>query len=118
MGRLAGRVGEDQDRQNGSSAGTVAFVDRVSAEVGRFFVGSDRGGELVEGGSGPELVEAGIDAELVVAAPQVLHEGVTLDDHRRRVVASQAAHRPQPGLEPSVICLDRVVRMSLNGVQG
>ncbi len=29
----------------------------------------------------------------------------------------QAAHRPEPGLQPSVICLDRVIRVPLDDVQ-
>lgn len=29
----------------------------------------------------------------------------------------QAAHRPEPGLQPPVICLDRVVRVLSDGVQ-
>jgi hypothetical protein len=29
----------------------------------------------------------------------------------------QAAHRLEPGLEPSLVCLDRVVRVLLDGVQ-
>jgi hypothetical protein len=29
----------------------------------------------------------------------------------------QAPHRPEPGLQPPVICLDRVVRVLLHGVQ-
>jgi hypothetical protein len=33
-------------------------------------------------------------------------------------VTLQLAHRPQPCFQPRVICLDRVGRMLLNGMQG
>jgi hypothetical protein len=33
-------------------------------------------------------------------------------------VALHATHRPEPGFEPSVVCLDRTIRVLLNGVQG
>ena len=35
----------------------------------------------------------------------------------RGPVPFQSAHRPEPGLQPAVICLDRVVRVLLDGVQ-
>jgi len=34
-----------------------------------------------------------------------------------RAVALQAPHWPQPGFQPSMVCLDRVVRVLLEGVQ-
>ena len=53
----------------------------------------------------------GFDAELVVATSHVLDERVALDDHCRGVVGLQAAHRPQPCSQPSVIALDPIVRI-------
>jgi hypothetical protein len=35
-----------------------------------------------------------------VAATNVLHERVTTDDHTGGVVAFEATHRSEPGLEP------------------
>jgi hypothetical protein len=55
---------------------------------------------------------------VVVAAAQVLHEGVTGGYHADRAVAFQAAHRPQPGLEPTVVCLNRIIGVPLDGVRG
>jgi hypothetical protein len=40
------------------------------------------------------------DPEFVVASPHVLHEGVAAHDHTCGVVAFEAAHRTEPGLEP------------------
>jgi hypothetical protein len=53
-----------------------------------------------------------------VAAAEVLHEGVPGGEGPRGPVAFEAAHRPQPGLQPAVIRFDRVVRVPLDGVQG
>jgi hypothetical protein len=44
-------------------------------------------------------------------------EGVTGGEDPRPAVALQAPHRPEPGLQPPVVCLDRVVRVLLDGVQ-
>ena len=38
-------------------------------------------GEFVERSRDPEMTVTGVDAEFVVTAVQVLHEGVTVDDH-------------------------------------
>jgi hypothetical protein len=56
-------------------------------------------------------------AELVVAAAEVLDERVTGGQDPRGPVALQAAHRPQPGFQPPVIGLDRVVRIPLDSVE-
>jgi hypothetical protein len=55
---------------------------------------------------------------VVVASAQVLHEGVSRGEYPCRVVALQASHRPQPWFQPSVVRLDWVVRVPLDGVQG
>jgi hypothetical protein len=57
-------------------------------------------------------------SDVVVTAAQILHEGVTGGEDPRRAVAFQAAHRPQPGLQPPVICLDRIIGVLLHGMQG
>jgi hypothetical protein len=58
-----------------------------------------------------------IGGEFIMTAAEVLHEGVPGGQDPRGPVAFQAAHRPQPGLQPSVIGLDRIVRVALDGVQ-
>ena len=58
---------------------------------------------------------ADLGSEFVVTSSDVLHEGVTPDDHTRRPVGLHAAHRSQPRFQPSVIALDPVVRI-LRGV--
>ena len=55
--------------------------------------------------------------DVIVAAAQVLHERVTGGEDPRRPVPFQAPHRPGPGFQPPVICLDQVVRVLLQGVQ-
>ena len=54
-----------------------------------------------------------VNAEFVVAAPNVLHQRVTADDHSRRTVAFQSANRTQSRLESAVVALDPVVRILL-----
>ena len=61
---------------------------------------------------------AGIATELVVAAPKVLHEGVTAHDHAGGVVAFQASHGSKPCFEPAVIGLDAIVRVLRCVVEG
>ena len=51
--------------------------------------------------------------EFVVAAAQVLDEGVPGGEDPRGAVPFQAAHRPQPGLQPAMISLDRIVGIPL-----
>jgi hypothetical protein len=48
-----------------------------------------------------------------VAAAQVLYEGVPGRNGAQRGQAFESAHRPQPRLEPAVVGLDHVVRVSL-----
>ena len=59
-----------------------------------------------------------VGADAVVAAAENLHERASGSQDPRRAVALQAAHRPRPGLQPPGICLDGVVRVLLDGVQG
>jgi hypothetical protein len=59
-----------------------------------------------------------VGGEFIVAAAEVLDERVTGGHDPRGPVAFEAAHRPQPGFQPPVICLDRVVRVPLDGMQG
>ena len=58
-----------------------------------------------------------LGSELVVSAADVLHERVPGGQGPRGPVTLQAAHRPEPGLQPPVISLDRIVRVPLHGVQ-
>jgi hypothetical protein len=58
---------------------------------------------------------ASINPEFVVAAPEVLHEGVTAHDHSRGVIAFEAAHRTEPRFEATVVGFDPVIRV-LGGV--
>jgi hypothetical protein len=53
-----------------------------------------------------------------VATAEVLHEGVSHGEDPCRAVTFQPAHRPQPGFQPPVVCLDGIVRVPLNGMQG
>ena len=51
--------------------------------------------------------------EIVVTATQVLHERETADDHPGGVVAFESAHRPEPRLEPAVVCLQLLVLLGV-----
>ena len=59
-----------------------------------------------------------VGREFIVAAAQVLDERVPGADDPRGPAALQSAHRPQPRFQPSVIYLDPVVRVPLDGMQG
>jgi len=59
-----------------------------------------------------------VDAEFVVTAAQVLNEGVPGGDGAQGAIAFQAAHRPQPSLEPPVVGLHRVVSVPVGDVAG
>ena len=50
-----------------------------------------------------------LDRQLVAPWTNVLDEGMARDDHPGAAVSLEASHRPQPGLEASVIGLDVVV---------
>lgn len=52
-----------------------------------------------------------------MAAAQVLDERMTSGQDTRGAVPLQAPHRPQPGFQPPVICLDRVSCVPPDGVQ-
>jgi len=56
-------------------------------------------------------------SDVVVAAAEILHEGMTGGEDPRGAVTLQSPHRPQPGLQPPVVSLDRVVRVLLHDVQ-
>jgi len=49
-------------------------------------------------------------AEFVVAAAEVLHERVPGADHPCAAELFEATHRPQPGLQPSMIGFGRIIR--------
>ena len=49
-----------------------------------------------------------------MAAPEVLHERVTTNDHAGGSVTFEAAHRSQSRLEPAVIRFDPIVRVLLD----
>ena len=79
-------------------------------------MGSDGEREVLK--SHAEPVAAGsLGGDVVVTAAQILHEGMTGGEDPRGAVTLQSPHRPQPGLQPPVICLDRIVGVLLNGVQ-
>src|SRR5260370_30863284 len=94
-----------------------AYQTGKSARITRMLCWSDGDGKVIEGD--PEPV-AGGDAggDVVVAAAQVLREGVTGGEGASWAVTLQPAHRPEPGLQPPVVCLDPVVRILPRGVQG
>jgi hypothetical protein len=52
-----------------------------------------------------------VGGEFIVAAAQILDERVPGGDDPCGPAAFQAARRPQPGLQPSMIGLDRVIRV-------
>ena len=54
------------------------------------------------------------DAEFVVTAAEILHEGVTAHDHAGAALAFETTHRADPGLQASVIALDRIVGVLLH----
>ena len=58
----------------------------------------------------------GVHAEFVVAATEVLHERVTGTDHARRAEPFQPAHGVESRLEPTVICLNRIIPVLLDDV--
>ena len=66
---------------------------------------SDGDCEVVEGDAEPVTV-GDVGGDVVVAKAKVLHERVPGGEDPRRPVPFQAPHRPEPGLQPPVICLD------------
>jgi len=69
---------------------------------------SDRQGQLVDGRRHPQR-RGFLGPEFVVSAAEVPHEGVASADHPCTAELFQAAHRPQPGLQPAMIEFDPVV---------
>jgi hypothetical protein len=59
------------------------------------------------------MLRVGIDTEFVMAAAEVLYEGMPAADHSYRAESFQPPHRPQPRLEPTMICLNRIIRIPL-----
>jgi hypothetical protein len=69
---------------------------------------SDRQGQLVERHGQPSGHRL-LGGQLVVSAAKVLDEGMPDEHHPGVTVLLEAAHRSQPGLQPTVICLDPIV---------
>src|SRR5436190_22746032 len=59
-----------------------------------------------------------VDTEFVVSPADVLDEGVAGHDHRGRPASLQTSHRPQAGLEPTMVGLDPVVGVVPDLVEG
>jgi hypothetical protein len=55
-----------------------------------------------------------VHAEFVVASAEVLDKCMSGADDTGRTDPFQAPHRPQPGFEPSMIGLDRVIGVLLH----
>lgn len=55
----------------------------------------------------------GVPAEFVVAAADVLDEFMSCADYASRAEPFEATHGPEPGLEPSMIWLDRIIPVLL-----
>ena len=64
--------------------------------------------ELVEGPAEPVGGEK-VGGYVVVAAAQILHERMPGSDDPRGAVAFQPADRPEPGLQPAMICSIRLL---------
>jgi putative transposase len=65
----------------------------------------------------PQVKHHATNFGAVQAAAQILDEGMPGSEDPHGTMAFQSAHRPQPGLEPPVIGLDRVVRVALDDMQ-
>jgi hypothetical protein len=76
---------------------------------------SDRLGKLVKRDRQPPGRWL-LDRQLVVPSTNVLDKGMARDDHPGAAVSLEASHRPQPGLEASVIGLDVVVGIPLSAM--
>jgi hypothetical protein len=113
------QAGDDSGRPvTVALAGTVALADRCAWQGALTSVtgGSDGHCELVECCAGP-MAGRDVGGEFIVAAAQILNERVPSGEDPRGPVALQAAHRPEPCFQPSVIGFDRVVRVALDGMQ-
>ena len=98
--------------------GQCRVADRCACQIAtrEMTARSDGRRELVKG-LAKSVAGGGVGGEFIVAAAEVLDERVPGGDDPYGPVTFQAAHRPQPGLQPAVIGLDRVVRVALDGVQ-
>src|SRR5512135_746245 len=105
----------DQGRARPTSSGGAVALPRSRQHRPVLALRSDGECELGEGGRQP-TVRCDVDGQVVVAAAHVLHEPVTGRDHCRRAEPLEAAHRPQPGLQPAVVSFDRIVRLPLHNV--
>src|SRR5258708_16755569 len=89
---------------------TYAIPAQGQGVISRMPCWSDGDGKVIEGDAEP--VAAGdAGGDVVVATAQVLREGVTGGEAPGSAATLQPAHRPQPGFQPSVACLDQVVRL-------
>jgi hypothetical protein len=79
--------------------------------------GSDRQGQLIERNRHPPACQL-LDRQLVVAAPNVLHEGMSGDHDPGATVLLEATHRPKPRLQPAVVRLDPVVGVLVGSMPG
>ena len=78
----------------------------VASEAGREFVERDP----------DSIMDGDVGGEFVVAAAKVLHERVPGRDGAQRADRLQAAHRPKPRLESSMVGLHPVVAVLLQDV--
>jgi hypothetical protein len=87
----------------------------VAANLGSVLV--DRWDEFGERGGDAQRRRSGV-SEFVVAAAEILDECVAGDDHLCGAIGPQAPHRAEPMFEPSMVGLDRIVRVPLDVVPG
>ena len=73
---------------------------------------SDRQGQFVERDCHPPARWFS-DRQLIVSAPNVLDESMPRNNHPGATVLFEPAHRPQPCLQPTVICFDTVVAIPI-----
>lgn len=58
-----------------------------------------------------------VSGEFIVTTADVLDERVPGRDDPRGPVTLQSAHRPQPRFQAAMVGFDRIVRVTLNGMQ-
>jgi hypothetical protein len=80
-------------------------ADEISAVLPR----SDGAREFHEDRCEP-MLSVDIHAKFVVTTTEVLDKRVSSTDHPRRAQPFQATHRPQPGLQTTMIGFDSVIR--------
>src|SRR6266545_2405159 len=75
-----------------------------------------------EGQLGERVNEAGsercLGPEIVEASAKVLDEGMPGDDDPGDAITLQSPHRSESSLQPSVVCLDGIVRVDLRFMEG